>query len=1011
MLHQFYFTHCTPETSIFGEGDYGIRAASLPAREIPSRLFQTIASLAPYYLPRDMSESACQYIMAGTAPIRLARIRMEDGRIAVVHSVYRATDTLGRTGSFFSHLLIPPQGQSSLSTADVLHLWGAEGRWGETNAFVWQDRQGSDSAHEGQLLPIWQDGPARPGALVNALALQRFLLGDENYVPPDRVCLETTPARLRGSEHYVRRREILEFVLMSHLIGERLYLVAEPGLAALLVFALTQLLPPSLTEDLTFSTFEACHQGYWKCKANIVNTFWDPRSGKELDRPSTASRVVALNTFTADRFEPLAAPETTRDYARYVLDILEAGKLDTLQEFWLVCEQVVGMTNLDCRRLLDTWRRAQQIAAVDKIPLGPEELHHSLEHPRWRSVLLKHAGGRRQAVETVFSAGVAPVWWPSGPDDEQHLGDFRLWLDDFRKVAVHRIAQGLVQQDDTRSGQLQERLERLLSPLVDASFPLVRAFQEIVERLESLFPERELAWRLTWNTRQWVLRHLCSPQSIEGGFAGHREKWLRPANMEELARLCDERIPDEWKIQAIKIWLETDATADTQVSEVLIHRHSMAVALPGFWGNAPAKGLSLRSAVDRLFHSAPSNHARAVFFLALLSALNWPRSVDRSQVCQPLLSELIGASGGDPVPWHLFFDDRGDLLRRVATILQTLSAAATADFWAACCTWLDGSCLFAGEAKHKVLMSLIAAESAGSIPWRTELGPCRERLRHWHQLVTRLSRVPSPNDLEWLRFRVSLRSTRLTGFESRILGALLQTITSKGIAAGHAAEIAECATALAPHQGDPVALAKILLTASQAIEPAARAKLQEQLVHLVCEQNPTAYNRIIDSLRRELSPDALAHLEASRDTLGRDLVANLLRKEAKRTRTINTLVLLMATVTAFLLGMVAGAYFFRSSGAASREAEPPLQVEQQKVRPPLSSKEKQPQQQPAPAPSIQPAAKPADSKSEEGIEQQKERPRAPPTENQSPQQAAPSTSIQKTPEPADAKPERSSDLE
>jgi len=207
MQQQFYYTHCTSQTSVFGEAEYGIRAASVPAQDIPRPFADEIASLAQYALPLDMrgGDRSRWPHDAGRAPVRLARLRTQDGRFAVVHSVYRNTDTLGRPHCFFAHILIPPAGQPPLSPVEVLELWGSKGQWGTTDGFVW-----SDDPTGQQLLPPWTGSPQEgTNRLIGIDSLRRFLLGESNPVPTDRPSLETTPQRLQGSSNHQCRRELL----------------------------------------------------------------------------------------------------------------------------------------------------------------------------------------------------------------------------------------------------------------------------------------------------------------------------------------------------------------------------------------------------------------------------------------------------------------------------------------------------------------------------------------------------------------------------------------------------------------------------------------------------------------------------------------------------------------------------------------------------------------------------------------------------------------------------------
>src|SRR5580692_10623138 len=100
-IEQLLVMHCLKEDSVMGREGFSVRAAS-PGATDPATLDWALR-LDAYELPLDMKSGA---LLANQAPRRLARVPGPPGRVALVHTSYLAEDTVGRSHSFISQILL-----------------------------------------------------------------------------------------------------------------------------------------------------------------------------------------------------------------------------------------------------------------------------------------------------------------------------------------------------------------------------------------------------------------------------------------------------------------------------------------------------------------------------------------------------------------------------------------------------------------------------------------------------------------------------------------------------------------------------------------------------------------------------------------------------------------------------------------------------------------------------------------------------------------------------------------
>ena len=112
-IHQIYCTHCTHGSSALErrEGElshrmlgYSARAGSVEAVEL-RRYYRQVERYTYYYLPRDTPGEEKRRLTAATAPWRMVYLPSTGGLQIVGQVVYRPTDTEGRPGSYFAHVL------------------------------------------------------------------------------------------------------------------------------------------------------------------------------------------------------------------------------------------------------------------------------------------------------------------------------------------------------------------------------------------------------------------------------------------------------------------------------------------------------------------------------------------------------------------------------------------------------------------------------------------------------------------------------------------------------------------------------------------------------------------------------------------------------------------------------------------------------------------------------------------------------------------------------------------
>jgi hypothetical protein len=342
-IHQIYCTHCTYGNSALKRHTgrlaskvlgYSVRSGSLQGDDL-RRCYEQIERNVYYYLPRDTPSEAKLQCTAASGPKRLAFFSADSGVEMIAQVCWRQTDTAGRPGSYFAHVLChektPEERWNSL---DCLRLWSA---------------------------PLWveEDSPDIP-FLLQPLSSLTDLLGDQCPAIDDDVFVSflTTPTnglfndsrtviperwRQKSAEE---RRRIFATALHGYLQTRRLLIVVEPSMAALMFYGMLRLLPPGpFRERVEFSTFEPNTDRIRSC---LTATWFHDPWGTDLPSRVYRSSGFAVNT-CADRSSQFQ--ETGASYAQVMVSRLA-------KEGWVSVDAVLDYLEL---------RRPQSINDLERL--------------------------------------------------------------------------------------------------------------------------------------------------------------------------------------------------------------------------------------------------------------------------------------------------------------------------------------------------------------------------------------------------------------------------------------------------------------------------------------------------------------------------------------------------------------------------------------------------------------------------------------------------------------------
>jgi hypothetical protein len=394
---------------------------------------------------------------------RLALVRIPGGKSALIHSTSSpAEDHQGRV-EFFCHVLVHP----SLKACQALSTWDSTGwvRQGPTN--------GSGLGRAVELPP---PGPIDDRAIAAFLEPDPVLLNGQGWS-------EVYPERLRMMPE--RRRQLLQLVLRGCLLvlnasptlarrargRSHFYILGEPELTALLLYAAARILPEIFSARLTFSTWEPISRLREYDLARVVGTY--APDAEDLDEEFYTTNGYALNTFTFKHSPELTSDDQLEidswieraargewqqlDEVNQILRKGHFASLDDAKEVYRLCT-LLANGKAQSKDLLIALKAPWGPAILDKYRdvLWPQVLDASLTDPllaeAFADLVAQHLAEVEQAAAVAMRESAEVEWRP-------HWRLLRLALrDDVEKLreTLMRILPEFPWRPDFRLALLEE---------------------------------------------------------------------------------------------------------------------------------------------------------------------------------------------------------------------------------------------------------------------------------------------------------------------------------------------------------------------------------------------------------------------------------------------------------------------------------------------------------------------------------------------------------------------------
>lgn len=482
-IQQIYITHCLREEGLYRQAGFAVRATST----LDPLLLRFAQEYPTYELPVGLTNER-----ASLAPRRLALVRIPGGRSALIHSVPLKDDS-GRANNFFSHVLIRPH----LTAREALACWGAS---------AWRT---SGLAEEGTDLPPLDDLPIAERVTDDAVTA---------FLAPDTKLL-SCPSRLVGDVQ--RRRQLVRLALrgctMTMQVGAtaargRFYLLAEPELTALLLYAAVRLMPDALAANLTFSTYENAHRDLRAYKhTRVVGTMLaEPSQG--LDGEFFSTRGLALDTF-GPRYSPELDDDSMIDEW---IDLAARGDWPTIDNV----QRLLGKTNTALMPFSECALAAKISVRASKGKATGDDLL-TLKRSAWGAAIVEE---HRDKLWAMVRA--------SCPQDERVRREYADVLREHLPEIEREIGNALAEQPP---GDWQSPWRLLCSVLANEP-------AQLRETLGRLLPEPPYSPALRLELMSELER--CELSPLDSRVPWHT--LLKNCTSEDLDHLAQSALPREW---------------------------------------------------------------------------------------------------------------------------------------------------------------------------------------------------------------------------------------------------------------------------------------------------------------------------------------------------------------------------------------------------------------------------------------------------------------------------------
>lgn len=563
---QFFYTHCGDGDSTTGTAGFAIRAQSSDDETL--RTF--VEKFPSHQLPTEILE---QKHPPEARPRRLACVHVPGARqMSLVHSSFLARDTTGRDFNFFSHFLI----------ADKIPLRAAAAAWGASNWVTTYDAGKTKNLDSVQQFP--QGGIGDP-MLADYLAKGCEPSKDQSLagVTIPRRISERSPAD---------RRELLSAVMntvMSNAAAgsEHVYINAEPGLVALLLYGAARLLPNELVDGLTFSTYESPDSlvrfqgarivGTWTNNAEYLDEVRDrgpvidtvtwsvPQIGSEIDDggDDAAPKVCVEFLMACARKQLLCLAGKTHELARFdelvsPRSLREAIQLINLPGLAIIFGAIEKRERADAVR---QWAMLARLIGTSDTPIDVEQLRESLDKMQRFSL------GRR-----ILERGAYGLWdkiRQLSLGHEKFQSQFRWILD--RKE----------QQDQMRDAAQQALADRRVDEWV-RHWQMLQSVchpEDLAKRIRSVLvlPSGEpVDWKsYPFPERLTILEQFCGTLSAEEKFPESHIDLLSFEDAAQFEKLLSDRmhLTPHWLADAILYFTQSETAP--MVAKALLGRRDL----------------------------------------------------------------------------------------------------------------------------------------------------------------------------------------------------------------------------------------------------------------------------------------------------------------------------------------------------------------------------------------------------------------------------------------------------